>query len=195
MSQHWSVEFGRYVDSKTGQPAPAAAMSSSRRLVRQALVFLALFSALQIGWELSRGGVIERLVVHDMTVRPAAALIRLLTPDIAARATGFSVKAPGGGLNIQNGCEGMEALFLLLAAFLAAPLPGRTRLNGIATGVLLVYALNQARIVALFYAWRASPARFDLLHGSVLPVAIVLIISAYFHAWLDLHARRTAAPC
>jgi exosortase/archaeosortase family protein len=158
------------------------------------VLFLALFSALQIGWELSRGGPLEQFVIHDATVRPAVALIRRLTPDIAARAAGFSVQAPGGGLNIQNGCEGTEALFLLLAAFLAAPLGRWPRIAGLACGVLLVYALNQARIVTLFYAWRASPERFDLLHGSVLPVAIVLLVSAYFYAWLAIDARRTAAP-
>lgn len=189
--QHWSVEHGRYVDSSTGLPARPQA--SKQWLLVRAALFLLAFTVLQAGWELSRGTALEQFVIHDATVRPAVALIRWISPQIDARAVGFSIKAPGGGLNIQNGCEGTEALFLLLAAFLAAPLALRTRLVGLSTGFLLAHAFNLARIVALFYAWRTSPARFDLLHGSVLPIAMVLLVSGYFYVFLSRSARTPAS--
>lgn len=54
----------------------------------------------------ARGTGIERWIVHDLTLRPAVALVSWLTSEARAKAVGFSIRAPGGGLNILNGCEG-----------------------------------------------------------------------------------------
>ena len=151
--------------------------------------FLLLFCVLQLGWEGLRGGAIEYWTIHHATVRPAAFLVNLLTPDVHARAVDFSLRAPGGGLNILNGCEGMEALFLLLAAFVVAPLSWHARLYGILFGVVVVFTINQARILALFYAFRREPALFDPLHALVAPIAVVLLVSAYFYSWLFVSGR------
>jgi exosortase/archaeosortase family protein len=148
-------------------------------------LFAVTFGSLQFGWQAARGGVVESLVIHDLTVRPAAWLANFLTPGVQATAEGFTVRAPGGGLNVLNGCEGVEVLFLLLAAFVAGPLPPRRRMLGIAVGVPLIFALNQARIVGLFYAYRADHALFDTLHGTVAPILLVLVVACYFYAWLD----------
>jgi hypothetical protein len=130
-----------------------------RALLSRAGLFLLVFAVLQVGFELSRGSALEHTVIHDGTMRPAAALIRMLTPEIPAQAMMFSVKATGGGINIRNGCEGTEALVLLLAAFLVAPIAWRARLAGMALGVVAVFILNQLRVLALFYAWLAIAAR------------------------------------
>jgi exosortase/archaeosortase family protein len=156
-------------------------------------LFAVTFGSLQFGWQAARGGVVESLVIHDLTVRPAAWLANLLTPGVQATAEGFTVHAPGGGLNVLNGCEGIEVLFLLLAAFVAGPLPPRRRLLGIAVGVPLIFALNQARIVGLFYAYRADHALFDTLHGTVAPIVLVLAVAFYFYAWLEWRSGEPAA--
>jgi exosortase/archaeosortase family protein len=150
--------------------------------------FLGTFSVLQLLWQALRGSFVEHLVIDWGTVRPAAWLINLLTPGIQAQAVGFSLVAPGGGLNILNGCEGMEALFLLAAAFAVAPLAPRQRIRGVLLGVAVVFVVNQLRILALFYAYRADASLFESLHGTVAPIAVVLVVLAYFYAWL-LHAR------
>lgn len=125
----------------------------------RAVFFSLAFAVLQLGWQASRGTFVQRFVVHDCTVRPAVYLINILTPTVHAAAIGASVAAAGGGLNIENGCEGLEALFLLMAAFLVAPLAWRSRLLGLSVGSALVFVLNQARILTLFYAYRANLAR------------------------------------
>lgn len=161
-------------------------------LAPRAIFFILAFAVLQLGWQASRGTFVQTLVVHDCTVRPAVYLVNLLTPPVHAVAIDSSVAAAGGGLNIENGCEGLEALFLLIAAFLVAPLPWRSRLWGSVFGSALVFLLNQARILALFYAYRASHALFDPLHADVLPIILVLIVCAYFYAWLAYSNRRLA---
>jgi len=91
-------------------------------MVGRAIAFLAVFLLLQLGWQALRGTAFERVIVHDATVLPAAFLVNKLTPDVRAQAVGFTLQAPGGGLNILNGCEGMEAPLLLVTAFMVTPL-------------------------------------------------------------------------
>jgi exosortase/archaeosortase family protein len=155
--------------------------------------FIAVFVALQLCWQGVRGTAVERLVVHAGVVRPAAYAVNRITPRVHAGAEGSILRAPGGSLNVRNGCEGTEALFLLIAALSAAPLSWRARALGLLYGLPFVYLLNQARVVVLFYAYRANPASFDLLHGSVTPIALVLAVAVYFHAWLAHSVRSTAS--
>lgn len=153
-------------------------------------MFLALFALLQYGWQSARGTALERWVIDLGTVKPAAALIGVVTPELRAVPQGASIRAPGGGLNILNGCEGTEVLFLLCAALAVAPLSLRQRMLGLLAGGLLVYALNQARILALFYASRDDRALFDLLHGTVAPLALIAVVGMFFLAWTSLAHRK-----
>jgi exosortase/archaeosortase family protein len=160
----------------------------------RALIFLAVFTALSLSWNALRGTSAERWVVHDATVRPAAWIANQLTPGIQARAVDSSLRAPGGGLNILNGCEGLDALFLLVAAFAVAPLAWRWRVAGLAGGVIFVFALNQVRILALFYAFRSHPSAFQTLHGLVAPIGVILAVCGYFYAWLRYGAHSPTSP-
>lgn len=188
---HWSAEHNGYVD-ENGVPQARHDRSGTRALLVRAAVFVALFAALYACWEQARGTAIERWVIHDMTVRPAASLVNWLTPDVRASAVNYSVRAPGGGLNVLNGCEGLDALFLLFSAFIVAPMSWKTRLIGLSWGVPVVFAINQVRILTLFYAYRESPMLFDALHSTVAPILIVLLVGAYFYAWLSVSARAAA---
>lgn len=101
--------------------------------------------------------------------------------------------APGGSLNIEIGCDGMEGIFLLIAAFAATPLSLASRISGAALGTAIVFVVNQARIVALFYSSRTNQVLFSQLHGMIGPIVIVAIVSLYFYAWLA-HTSRRMAP-
>ena len=83
-------------------------------------------------------------------------------------------------------------LFLLIAAFASAQLPWRARLGGLLAGTLLVFVLNQGRILALFYAYRSDKALFDLLHGTVAPLLLIALSSLFFLFWLARYGA--AAP-
>jgi exosortase/archaeosortase family protein len=175
--------------SKSG----GSALQSPLALGLRAAGFLVVFAFLQLGWQALRGSAIERAVIHDGIVRPAALLVNLLTPATRASAVDFTLHAPGGGLNIQNGCEGLEALFLLSAAFSVAPISWRSRGGGLLLGCAVVFLINQARILVLFYAYRADHSLFDPLHAMVTPIVVILLVCAYFYAWLLYSDRRVAA--
>lgn len=173
-------------------PDSAQRMSSRRKLhtVRILFVFLSVFFSLQYAWERSRDTAFERLVIDRATVAPAAWWIARLWPDQTVSALGHSLIASHYRLNILNGCEGLETLLLLIAAFLAYPFAWRQRALGIGLGTLLIYTLNQGRIVLLWYANQHSLQLFGLLHGTILPLTLVAISLIFFVAFLPLQRKR-----
>ena len=158
------------------QPPPATPWP----LWLQIVVFAALFALLQGAWSFAQGTVLEHVAVGDWTVTPAAHWIQIISPQLGAQAWGYSIKAPGGGINVLNGCEGFEVIFLWLAALAVTPMaPGR-RLLGLPLGLLLIWALNQVRIVALFYVYRSDRELFALLHGTVAPLLLIVCVTVAF---------------
>jgi exosortase/archaeosortase family protein len=168
---------------RTGRLGPVAAT----------LLFLAVFVLLQAAWGVARGTQVERAVIDQATVHTARFLIRLIEPSLPVAAEGSRLKAPGGGINILNGCEGTEVLFLLYAALAAAAMPWRGRILGALVGTLLVFALNQGRVVALFYAYRSDRAMFDLMHGTVAPLVLIALTLLFFVYWLERHGTQRAS--
>lgn len=157
------------------------------------MLFAGLFAAMQFGWNGARDTRLERIAIDVLTVRPAAWLINHITPEIAVQAAGTRLKAAGGGINILNGCEGSEVVFLLAAAMMVAQLRMKWRLLGIGIGSVAILGCNQVRILALFYASRSDKALFELLHGIVAPVALILVATVFFIFWLNRFGVRPEA--
>jgi exosortase family protein XrtM len=148
-------------------------------------LFLAIFGTLVFGYYQAQGTIVSRLVVDDFTVRPAAALINVIFPAAAAKAQGRSLSTRFGQLNILDGCEGAEAMFLLVAAVLPYPAPWRFRLVGLCCGVLLIYILNLTRVVVLLASLHWRPHWFGSIHAIIAPTAIVLFGGLFFLLWAN----------
>ncbi|MDP2868365.1 archaeosortase/exosortase family protein [Methyloversatilis sp.] len=143
-------------------------------------LFALIFAALQWGWSVQQDSAVFRLWVEDLNVRAAVVLIAAVQPDSGAAAAGPRVQAPGGGINVLQGCDGAELLWLMTAAFAVAPLAWRWRLAGWLAGLLLAWLLNVTRITALFFAWRSDPRWFDWLHNYIGPIVLVALLALYF---------------
>lgn len=154
-------------------------------------LFVGLFAGLQWSYAQMSGTWLERWVIDGLTVLPAAALLGAVDPSLGVTASGPRLVAAGGGLNVLNGCEGTDIAFLLSSAMAVAPLSAARRFVGAAAGLALVFILNQARIIALFYAYREQPSSFDLLHGFVAPLTLVVACTAFFLFWLGRFGVRT----
>ena len=174
--------------SNTAPHTSAEASGERRAMLWRLVFFLAAFAALQGLYETAKGTWVERLIIDHATVQTAAWLIDTLDPSVGVEPVGPRLRAPGGGLNILNGCEGTETAFLMIAAMLVAPLSLRARLGGLLAGTLVVFVLNQARVVALFYAFRSDKAVFDMLHGIVAPLLLIVAAAAFFVVWLNRYA-------
>ncbi len=78
--------------------------------------FPAIFGALDYGYYLTRGTVVEHPLIDTLTVRPAAAVIHAVVPAANPLANGSSLLTSFGRINIKEGCEGSEGMFLLILA-------------------------------------------------------------------------------
>ncbi|TSA49559.1 MAG: exosortase/archaeosortase family protein [Nitrosomonadales bacterium] len=165
----------------------ARALARRRHPVLLVAIFLVVFFALQYAWEMSRGSRLEQVVIDQATVAPAAWIINSIWSEQGVTAQGHRIVSPHGRLNILNGCEGLETLFLLLAAIAAYPFTWRAQLQGLGLGLPLVFVLNQARIVILWHAFLHDRALFGVLHGIVLPLVLVAICFVFFLAFMARH--------
>lgn len=157
---------------------------SSRRSVVFAFGFLIVFGVLYGLYAAARGTVVERLLIDTLTVRPSAAIVNWISPGEAVTANGHRLVSAKARLSVLNGCEGTESLLLLIAAIAAFSAPWRAKLVGMLLGTVMIYAINQGRIIALYYALRHERAWFEALHGFVAPTLIILIGALFFMWWV-----------
>ena len=153
-------------------------------LLRFAAVFFVAFFLLQWVHQALNDTASYRFYIETLTVRPSAAFISLITPGDGVIAQAHRLVLQGGRLSVLNGCDGAEAMALLTAAFIAVAGSFRMRLSGIAIGVLLIYGLNQGRIVALYFAARHDKPLFELIHGLAGPLIIITLACIFFAWWI-----------
>lgn len=146
--------------------------------------FVVLYCSLYLGLSSFWSAGLSRWVIDVVTVGPAAWLARHLSGNSAIVASGSQLQAPDGSINILYGCEGTDVLLVLFAGVLVAPASWRKRLLGLAAGTAFVFVINQARILALFFAFRLHRDWFGALHGLVTPVVVVVVVVAFFLSWL-----------
>lgn len=155
----------------------------------QIVLFLGIFISLQTLYGLTNGTWFERLVIDDMTVKTAAQLIDWITPEVGIHAVGTHLSAFGGGINIANGCTGLEVMFMLLSAMTIAPLNRHAKLWGLLLGIPYIFMLNQVRLIALFYTFRMNKPLFSSLHSTVAPILLVALTVLFFAYWLSRHQQ------
>lgn len=146
--------------------------------------FLTVFVVLQSFYGLAGGSAAEKWIVETATVMPAAEAITLLHPGWQARADGPRLAVGGKLINVRYGCEGTEVIFLLVAAMLATRAGWRWRLAGLLTGIVVVWLLNQMRLVALVHVLMLRREWFASVHGAIAPLLVVALAALFFLAWL-----------
>jgi exosortase family protein XrtM len=156
---------------------------------------LAVFSAAYLALfcvyvQVSRGPM-QSILVDLLTVRPAALLIAMLDPGGGVYAEGARLAWPGGRLSVLSGCDGVETMILLASAMLVARIDPRARALGIALGCALIYAMNQLRLAALYFLYRARSDWFDPVHVGVAPLVLIAAITV-FYLWWTARFRRDA---
>jgi exosortase H (IPTLxxWG-CTERM-specific) len=96
---------------------------------------------------------------------------------------GTVIRSSRFGVNINNGCNGVEAMLILLASIVAFPATLRARLTGLLLGALAVQALNAVRIVTLYLLGAYQPRLFDMFHTAIWQIVIILAAIAFFLMW------------
>ncbi len=180
---------------KTSVVAPSPATPPEGpfwRRYRRELTFLILFVVL-LG-----GGftLISLNWVNDHVVDPFTAAIAG-TSGVVLNAMGQHVTQNGTilrsakfAVNIRNGCNGVEAMLIFLAAVLAFPASWKSRGAGLVLGILAIQIVNLIRVVALFLTGVYFPRIFDTSHTVIWQTIVILVGVLLWIFW----ANRFATP-
>lgn len=167
-------------DTEGGRPAGREKAFLFRFLLFVALLFLAV--ALKP---------VNDTVVEPFTAvvaRAGGAVCRLFgEPTTMA---GTVISSPRFAVNIRNGCNGLETVFIFAAAVLAFPAPPGRKALGLAAGVVLIQLFNLVRIVSLFFIGIHFPRLFEDWHTVVWQLLVILFGFLLFLLW----ASRLALP-
>lgn len=124
-------------------------------------------------------------------------LVGLFDPSAIAHGKILQSTTTDFAISIERGCNGVEAVIILVSAMLAFPAPWKRKLAGIGIGFVAIQALNLVRIISLFYLGQWSRLWFDWFHLYLWQALIVLDALVVFLIWLRYLPRapvRTDAP-
>ncbi len=171
--------------------AAAAAPSARRR----SLLFLARFVALLVAfYAFVAWNPVNDAVVVPFTAaiaRVSGVLLNALGEPVSV--AGTEIKSDRFAVEIENGCNGVEAALLFVSAVLAFPAPWARRLAGLGAGLVAIQALNFVRVASLFWIGAHRPALFSSSHTVVWQSLVVLASVLLFLVWASWSGRRPAA--
>jgi exosortase/archaeosortase family protein len=107
----------------------------------------------------------------------------VIVPFTSAIADGSGAILKMMGENVNNGCNGVEAMLILLASIVAFPASMKARVAGLLLGAIVVQILNAVRIVSLYLLGAYHPRLFDLFHTAVWQIVIILAAIGFFLVW------------
>jgi exosortase H (IPTLxxWG-CTERM-specific) len=119
-------------------------------------------------------------------------LVSLFDPHAVAYGKILESTKNGFAISIERGCNGVEAVIILVSAMLAFPAPWKNRLVGIGLGFIAIQALNLVRIISLFYLGQWNRTWFDWFHLYLWQALIVLDALVAFLIWLRYLPRDEA---
>jgi exosortase H (IPTLxxWG-CTERM-specific) len=120
----------------------------------------------------------------------SAFLIKMFDSDVVSHGVIIQSQSSGFAVAIAPGCDGIEAVIILVSAIVAFPAPWKHRVVGIAIGFVAIQALNLVRIISLFYLGQWNQTAFDWFHLYLWQALIVLDALAVWLIWLRYLPRR-----
>lgn len=84
---------------------------------------------------------------------------------------------------LSFGCEGTEPLIIYLAAIISFPAALKSKIKGIVTGSLILYAMNVIRVGLLYFIGRSNPGSFELFHTTIFPVLFIFFAIVSWGIW------------
>jgi exosortase family protein XrtM len=167
------------MDAASPQPKPWRPPDNWRFIA----AFAAIYCVLYVGYSAIPDAFLRDVVYYEAIVRPSRLMIGWIAPGEHVIGIQNRLQSATAALNVVRGCDGAGIVFLLIAAILAFRAELRRTLLGLAGAIALVYALNQLRIVALYFVNSYRPAWFVALHVYFIPTLMILAGALYFAVW------------
>lgn len=171
------------------EPRHAAAVPPPRAGSRRASVlFVVGFVGIVLAFYIfSQLGVFERVIAPASLRTSAAAsepFIRFVDGDLVRRGTVLA--SSKGQVDVHYGCDALEPIVYFAAAVIAFPAPWRRRVLGLVLGIPVIFLLNIARIVSLYFVATRRPDWFEAAHLDVWQPLFIAATLAVWFTWVML---------
>ncbi len=163
---------------------PGKGQSSSISILRFVLTYVLLMGAffLLLGLKPVQDVVDINGGYSNAIVYVTAKILGLI--GVTSTVQGSIIHLPSISLDVEFGCNGLEAVMIYSVAVLTFPASWKNRLLGIVAGFLVIQVLNLIRIVALAYAGVYHKDLFDLIHLYVAQGVMIAVALATFVLYL-----------
>ncbi len=111
-------------------------------------------------------------------------VIRLFDDQVISHGIILQQATTGFSVSIESGCNGVEAVLVLVAAMITYPSPWKLKIIGIICGFFAVEMLNIVRIISLFYLGQWDMDFFEWAHLYIWQALIMLDVLIIFLLWL-----------
>ncbi len=111
-------------------------------------------------------------------------LVSAFDPNVATSGKVVRSTVNGFAVSIEPGCNGVEAMIVLLAAIIAFPAPLVYKLKGLFWGFIAIQGMNLVRIISLFYLGQWSRELFEWAHLYIWQALIMLDALIVFLIWI-----------
>lgn len=148
-------------------------------------IYFIIIQVLLFATELSNAAQ-ERLIIPftEAIAWISSSLIQVFDDRVSSEGIVIRNLDNGFAVAIQAGCNGVEALIVLVAAIIAFPSPWKHKLIGIIAGFFAVEILNLVRIISLFYLGQWNFKIFEWAHLYIWEALIMLDVLILFLIWL-----------
>jgi len=155
---------------------------AARSQVRTVLLFFVLLGGLNGIYQLEKrvDGRFIDLPYTRLVTAASERLAQVLLPFPVERRGPITLGSEGAAVVIRSGCNGIEALFLMLAGILAVPATWRQRGEALLTYLPLLFGLNLLRVLLLLYVMARHPDYIDIFHYQVGQGVMVIFVLIFW---------------
>jgi exosortase H (IPTLxxWG-CTERM-specific) len=125
----------------------------------------------------------DYVIVPFTEVVASGSAVVLRVVESGVEAVGTVIRSSRFALDVQNGCNGIEAVILLAAAILAFPATLRSRLIGLTVASVAIELVNLVRLSSLFWLGEHYRRIFDFFHVAVWQSLVILAAISMFVLW------------
>ena len=127
----------------------------------------------------------ERLLYAYLEINAWMSNLILNALGQGTRLTEVTIHSPAFSIAIRRGCDAVEPTWLLCAAILAFPGSLRSKLAGMAVGLVVLQLLNLVRIVTLYWIGCHFPSFFPSAHLEIWPTVFIVVAITIFVGWKE----------
>lgn len=119
-------------------------------------------------------------------------LLRLFGHDTTA--SGATIASSDFSVNIKEGCDGLEAIAILVSGIMIFPANWRLKLTGLGWGILTLLVLNIFRIAGLYIiGLNFSETVFEIFHVQGGFILFTMVSVVLWFIWMNWAVKKTHA--